>query len=110
MNMTKRFRRGAALLAPAILAAALGCGGPPQIGADAEAFKTVDALYTAVSLREPALVDQCLAALKSLREAGKLDPAPCDALEGLAAEAKGGGWESAQSRLARFMRGQSRGR
>jgi hypothetical protein len=87
-----------------------GCGAPTQIGADPETFKTVDALYTAVSLREPARVDACLATLKSLRDDDKLDAAPYDAIEAMTAEAKGGSWESAQSRLAQFMRGQRRGR
>ena len=92
------------------LAAFAGCGGPAQIGADPEAFKAVDALYTAVSLREPDRVDRCMATLASLRDAGKLDRGPWEDLEGIAAEAKSGSWEPAQSRLARFMRGQTRGR
>lgn len=87
-----------------------GCGGPAQIGADPEAFKAVDALYTAVSLRDAGRVDRCVKTLVSLRDAGKLDAGPLEALEGIAAEAKSGSWEPAQSRLARFMRGQTRGR
>jgi hypothetical protein len=93
-----------------MILALAGCGGPAQIGGDPEAFKTVDALYTAVSLREPDHVDRCMAKLASLREAGKLESGPLEALEGIAAEAKSGSWEPAQSRLARFMRGQTRGR
>ena len=87
-----------------------GCGGPPQIGADKEAFKAVDALYTAVSLRETKLVDQCEARLKDLREAGSLGDDASKALESIIVEAKGGGWEDALSRLDRFMEGQRRGR
>ena len=93
-----------------ILARVVGCGGPAQIGADPETFKAVDALYTAVSLREPDRVDRCVTTLVSLRDAGKLESGPLEALEGIAAEAKSGSWESAQSRLGRFMRGQTRGR
>lgn len=86
-----------------------GCG-PTQIGADPEAFKAVDALYTAVSLREPDRVDRCLATLVSLRDDGKIDGGPLEELKGIVAEAKSGSWEPAQSRLADFMRGQTRGR
>ena len=99
-------RRGAVALLAALV---VGCG-EPQIGADADTFKAVDALYTAVSLREPERVDRCLDSLKSLHRSGKLDRAPLDAIDGIAAEARAGSWESAQSRLADFMRGQRRGR
>jgi hypothetical protein len=97
--------------AAALLAvAASGCWGPPQIGADGESFKAVDALYTAVSLREVKLVDQCQAVLKGLSESGKLGEDASDALDSIIDEAKGGAWEDAQTRLARFMEGQRRGR
>lgn len=85
-----------------------GCGSHAQIGTDPETFKTVDALYTAVSLREPKLVDQCAERLKALQAAGKLPEAAHTTLEGLMSEAKAGGWESSQERLARFMEAQRR--
>jgi len=98
-------------LATAVLALVVcGCWGPAQIGGDETSFKAVDALYTAVSLREVKLVDQCQATLKKLREAGSLAEAPFQALEAIIVEAKGGAWEDAQTRLARFMEGQHRGR
>jgi hypothetical protein len=112
MGTTSTMRmRSLGTMAAALLSAALlgGCG-EAQMGADPATFKAVDALYTAVSLREPARVDHCLATLTSLHEAGKLDRGALDAIDGIASEAKAGSWESAQSRLARFMRGQSRGR
>lgn len=98
------------LAAVSIAVAASGCWGPPQIGADDRSFKAVDALYTAVSLREVKLVDQCQAELKSLREGGALGEDASGALESIIDEAKGGAWEDAQTRLARFMEGQRRGR
>jgi len=100
----------AALAAAFLAAAAAGCGGPPQIGVDDESFKAVDALYTAVSLREVKLVDQCQATLKGLREAKTLGEDASGALDSIIDEAKGGAWEDAQTRLARFMEGQRRGR
>lgn len=87
-----------------------GCGAPAQIGPDPEVFKTIDALYTAVSLRDPKLVDNCRETLAKHHDAGKL---PDDALAELVAmtdEAKGGAWEDAQTRLSQFMQGQRRGR
>ncbi|APW58903.1 hypothetical protein [Paludisphaera borealis] len=106
--MTGRLRKA---LATAVLASAVcGCWGPPQIGGDDASFKAVDALYTAVSLREVKLVDQCQTTLKSLREAGSLGEDASQSLESIIVEAKGGAWEDAQTRLARFMEGQRRGR
>lgn len=99
-------RAGTILLALAIV----GCGSPAQIGPDPEVFKTVDALYTAVSLRDPELVDPCLERLKEHRDAGKLPEDALLALEAMIEQGKGGAWENAQTRLARFMQGQQRGR
>ena len=101
------FYRAMAVAASALLIQ--GCG-EVQMGADPAVFKAVDALYTAVSLREPDRVDHCMASLTTLRDSAALDREPFDALDRIASEARSGSWESAQSRLARFMRGQTRGR
>jgi hypothetical protein len=102
-------RRLVVTLAAAVLAQALGgCFGPPQIGADRETFKTVDALYTAVGLREPKLVDQCDEKLKGLRAAGKLPDDASRSLEAIIAQAKSGSWETALTDLSGFMEGQRR--
>ena len=98
----------AALLLLTVLAS--GCFGPPQMGPDREAFKAIDALYTAVSLREPVHVDRCSDRLSELREAGKLPSSAHDALAAIIAEAKGGRWEQAQASLREFMLGQRRSR
>ncbi len=95
--------------ASSLLALGLGgCGDPPQIGADREAFKAVDALYTAVGLRDAGKIDQCGAELKSLQEAGKVPEDVYKSLESISAEAKDGRWETAQERLSKFMEGQRR--
>ena len=86
----------------------VGCGRPPQIGDDAETFKTVDALYTAVSLRDPMLLARCETRLRTLRNAGKLPPDASRTLDGIVTEARAGSWEPAQGRLGTFMRGQTR--
>jgi hypothetical protein len=84
-----------------------GCG-TPQMGPDRDAFRAVDALYTAVSLRDPALLDQCAGTLRELRSAGKLPEDAAAALDGFIDEAKAGRWEPSQERLARFMEAQRR--
>jgi len=78
------------------------------MGPDREAFTTIDALYTAVSLREPARVDRCAEGLSKLRDAGKLPEPAHDALAAIIAEAKGGRWEPAQARLREYMLAQRR--
>jgi hypothetical protein len=83
-----------------------GCGGPPQIGADRETFKTVDALYTAIGLRDAARVEQTGAKLKSLRDAGKIPERAYRSLESIIAESREQKWEPALARLSRFMEGQ----
>jgi hypothetical protein len=98
----------ATLLSSLLVLAFGGCGRPPQIGADRDTFKAVDALYTAVSLRDPKLVDQCETKLKGLRDAGKIPETASKSLDSIIAEAKGGKWEPAQERLGRFLEGQRR--
>ncbi|MHC5537489.1 hypothetical protein ACYOEI_04560 [Singulisphaera rosea] len=100
-----RTRRIRLILAVALITT--GCG-QPQIGDSKEAFKTVDALYTAVGLRDVSRVDRCASTLKAQREAGTLPASAADSLESIITEAKGGGWEAAQARLATFMEGQAR--
>jgi hypothetical protein len=95
------------LLVGSLLALA-GCTGPPQIGTDRATFKAVDALYTAVSLRDSKLVERCAADLKALEGAGKAPRAVVASLDAIIAEANGGRWQPALDRLAAFMEGQRR--
>src|SRR5262245_2606272 len=90
-----------------LLIALTGCGAP-QIGEDPGTFKAVDALYTAVSLRDPKLVDQCAANLKGLHDSGKIPSAASRTLDSIIAEARQGKWEPAFDRLSTFMAGQRR--
>src|SRR3954451_2368565 len=85
-----------------------GCWSPAQIGPDRDTFKAVDALYTAISLREPGLVESCSSRLGDLKAAGKLPEAASASLESIIHEAKEGRWEPSQERLASFMEGQRR--
>jgi hypothetical protein len=85
-----------------------GCGGAPQLGGDRDTFKAVDALYTAVSLRDASLLDQSAATLQGLRASGKLPEAASRALDGIVADARSGKWEPAFDRLSTFMQAQRR--
>lgn len=87
---------------------AVGCGRPAQIGPDEGVFKAVDALFTAVSLRDPKLLEQCEAQLKGQRAEGKLPEGAADALDSIIEEARTGDWVPAQERLRSFMLGQRR--
>lgn len=105
MNRTLRTMTWCWLL---VLLASGGCGGAPQIGANKEAFKTVDALYTAVGLRDTKLVAQCEEKLEGLRDAGSLPAAAWKSLDSIIARAKDGKWEQSLERLGAFMEGQYR--
>ncbi len=85
-----------------------GCGKPPQVLGDDECFKTVDALWTAITARSPELLDQSTAELKRLHDTRQLSEVGFIALEKISAKAKSGGWESAASDLRTLIRGQTR--
>ena len=81
---------------------------PPQMGTDEEVFKTVDALYTALGMRDPVKLSQCEERLRSYRAAEWLPQRSADYLDGVIAKARAGGWESALERLYDFMLAQRR--
>lgn len=91
-----------------LLVAVRGCGRPPQIGADEEAFRAVDALFTAVTARRPDLVDRCADRLGQLHAGGKLPAAAHAELRRVIDRARDGRWEAAAERLYDFMRRQER--
>jgi hypothetical protein len=79
------------------------CWPTPQLGADEEVLRTVDALFTAITGRnEPALV-QCQQRLHSYRDSGKLTPSAADTLDAVIAQSRAGGWQPAASRLYAFI-------
>jgi hypothetical protein len=78
------------------------------MGADEETFKTVDALFTAVTARDEKLLGQCAQRLNALKGAGKLPADASDYLDGILARARDGRWQSAAERLYDFVRAQQR--
>jgi hypothetical protein len=89
-----------------VAALVLRRGDPPQMGGDREVFRAVDALYTAVTAREPRLVDRCEADLTVLKESGKLPADAAGALAGVVAKARASKWQAAAEELTWFMKGQ----
>ena len=83
-----------------------GCGGPPQLGAVKENHGAVDALFTALTSRRPALLDQSAGRLQRLRATGTLPEAAAARLDAIVAKARRGEWEPAARDLADFMSGQ----
>ena len=81
---------------------------PPQMGADEEVFRTVDALYTAVASRDEKRLAECERRLKDYRAAAKLPDSAADSLEAIIEKARAGKWESATERLYDFMLAQRR--
>jgi hypothetical protein len=81
---------------------------PPQMGAEPEVFKTVDALFTAVTARDEKLLGQCAQRLSALKDDGRLPGGAADYLDGIVARARDGRWQSAAERLYGFMRAQRR--
>jgi hypothetical protein len=98
---------GAALVA-FLLAWFLLWNKAPQMGPSADAFRTVDALFTAVTARDEKLLAGCEQRLQALADAGELPGAALDYLSGITQHARAGHWQSAAVRLYDFMMAQRR--
>src|SRR5260370_593541 len=81
-------------------------GSPPQMGADEDLFKTVDALFTAVTARDQKLLAECEQRFLTLKSAGKVPPEAATYLDNIIGRARTGRWESAAQTLYDFMRAQ----
>jgi len=81
---------------------------PPQMGADEEVFRDVDALFTAVTARDEKLLGECEQRLRAHRDSGKLPRGASDYLDGVIKKARAGRWEAAAEKLYDFMRAQRR--
>jgi hypothetical protein len=80
----------------------------PQIGTDEEVFKTVDALFTAITTRDPKRLDDCQQRLRAFREGGKLPVAAAKSLDSIVQQANTGKWDKSAHRLYDFMLAQRR--
>jgi hypothetical protein len=82
---------------------------PPQIGEDEDVFKTVDALFTAVTSRDEDRLADCEERLHASREEGRLADSPAHYLDGVIDQARAGQWDRAARQLYAFMYGQRGG-
>jgi uncharacterized protein with gpF-like domain len=87
-----------------------GCGSTAQIGGDDESLAAIDALYTAVTSRRSALLEQSVARIETLHSEGKLSQEVHEALQPITARAKKGEWQQAARDLHRFIQAQRRER
>ena len=85
-----------------------GCGRAPSMGLDKETFVTVDALFSAVCLKDEKQTDRNATALKKLHDEGRLPGDAHEALAAIVVEAKSGDWEDAAEKLREFMLDQTR--
>jgi hypothetical protein len=76
---------------------------PPQLKADEQVFNTVDALFTALTARDRARLDDCERRLKAYREQGKTSRAAAARLDAIIQQAHDGQWEPAARKLYDFM-------
>lgn len=98
-----------AWLAAIVVAGVLvGCGSPTQVVQDPDAFKAVDALWTAVGAQRVDLIEQVDKQLDQLAVAGKLPAEGRKELKMISDTARKGQWESAARTLKWFIQGQRR--
>lgn len=81
---------------------------PPQMGADEELFRCVDALFTAVTSRDEQRLADCERRLAQLKNEGRIPVEASTYLDGVIRKATAGRWESAAQTLYDFMRAQRR--
>jgi len=108
VSAKRRTTRGTPCAAAGLLIVLVGCGRPPQLGADDDVFKTVDALFTAVTARDEKLLDDCGQRLRSFQEAGRLPADASEYLDAIIEQARDGRWEPAAEKLYHFMKAQRR--
>jgi len=81
---------------------------PPQIGVDEEVFQTVDALFTAVTARDAALLADCERRLQEYQTAGTLPRSAGERLDEIIELARAGSWRPSAEQLYALMLAQRR--
>src|SRR5262249_13994645 len=81
----------------------LKSGRPPQMGTDAEVFKTVDALFTAINGHDESALGECQRRLEAAHAADRLPDSAWDYLQDVARLAREDRWAQGGEKLYRFM-------
>lgn len=97
---------GTVLLILVLAAVAWSRWPPPQLAADEDVLRTVDALFTALTSRDLDRLEDCERRLRTYRESGRLAEKPAQFLDGVMQQARADKWEPAAKRLYAFMYGQ----
>lgn len=105
MNRSERWLLALALSAGLF---ASGCADTPQLGSDEASWTTADALWTAITAKNPAMVEDCAKRIRKLETSGKLAPETAAALQALIQQARDGDWDTARGELKTFVQGQRR--
>jgi hypothetical protein len=110
MNSGKQVALAILALLIAVLSARawFGIRSQPQLAASPDVYKTVDALFTAVTAHDEQRLAVCEKRLEGYRAAADLPEPAWKRLKGVIAIAHGGDWEKAAHRLYEFMQGQKR--
>ena len=80
----------------------------PQVGGDEDAFRSLDALFTAVTSRNHDRLTKTETRLRSLRDQGKLPAPAAERIDEIIAIARTGDWQPAAESLYEFIKGQRR--
>lgn len=79
---------------------------PPQLSSDEQVFKTVDALFTAVTARDEQQLQNCERRLKDYHKQGRISDEAAESLNAAIQQARAAQWEDAARRLYDFILGQ----
>jgi hypothetical protein len=80
----------------------------PQMEADEEVFKTVDALFTALNSKNIQRLNDCEQRLRKYSDEGNLASSASRNLEGIIERARAGEWENSSQTLYDFILAQRR--
>ena len=80
----------------------------PQLKPSDDVYKTVDALFTAITAHDQARVTLCEQRLTKYESAGQIPTAAAKRLTSVITSARAGDWDSAARRLYEFIQGQRR--
>jgi hypothetical protein len=80
----------------------------PQLPASDEIYKTVDALFTAVTAHDSQRLASCQQRLESYKDRGSLSKSAAKRLDRIIALANSGDWTSAAHQLYDFIQAQQR--
>jgi hypothetical protein len=83
-----------------------GCNRTPQMGGNEECMTAVDALWTAINVKQTELLDHSQAEIERLHTSGAMPDGAFENLSSIVTTARAGQWPAARAALRQFIRGQ----